>query len=188
MTRTRVRVASRFSAPLGDLSAPATSTPRARARVYAAILTTHCFRRRERLPSPRNRKIEAAFFLLEAVVGWRRASPARPERPFVPSGPFFGGGDPFGTARKETHARSRQHSRLPPSIYLSVNRRRVSTSAFRITHVGRFRTRLIGDILFPPLTDRFVRSLARATSNRNTHARREPRLTRGATSPSVLYE
>lgn len=33
-----------------------------------------------------------------------------------------------------------------------------------------------------------LRLLARTTSNRNTHARREPRLTRGATSPTVLYE
>jgi hypothetical protein len=37
----------------------------------------------------------------------------------------------------------------------------------------------------------FVRSLARSLATRaiaDTHARREPRLTRGATSPSVLYE
>lgn len=63
---------------------------------------------------------------------------------------------------------------------------------FHITHVDRLAhggtliaTRCISA---PPVTYRLVRLLARATSNRNTHARREPGLTRGTTSPSVLYE
>jgi hypothetical protein len=111
-----------------------------------------------------------------------------PARPFVPSigRPFFG------------KAHTALNTLLSSQLALDYRRTYPSITfpRFRITHVllhvGRFAHALIAIRDISPrhtlsVGRSFVRSRARR-ANRNTHARREPGLTRGATSPSVLYE
>lgn len=165
MTRTRGRVTI-FGAAL-DPSAPATPT-RACLRRYLlrAVFSPAKTVSRFRL-SPCNR---GAVLPLRASRPGRRgvASPARALCPF--GRPLF----------------FRGTSTLAFALdYLSVNILARPRASYYIRTVGRF-----ARSVSPPGRTRSVRSFARARDGRSQHslARREPGLTRGATSPSVLYE